>query len=75
MNLILYILPIIIFIISSVLLYTLSTDPKKKTLKNIAVRNILPGLVLGVTVFSIIKFKDAGLFNSEPMMSGNYFDT
>ena len=71
----LFLLPVIIFIISSVVLFMISTDPKKKTLKNIAIRNILPGLVLGITVFCIIKFKDSNLFNNQPLMTGNYFDT
>ena len=74
MNILLYLLPIVVFVISSVLLYIISTDPKKKTLKNIIVRNMLPGLVLGVTVFCVIKLKDSNMFNNEPLMTGNYFD-
>ena len=68
-----YILPIIIFIVTSIVLYMLSTDPKKKSISSITVRNILPATVLAITVFCIIKFKD-NLFTSEPMMDGNYFD-
>jgi hypothetical protein len=68
-----YILTIVVFIISSIVLYTISSDPKKNSLKFIAVRNILPSMVLAITVFCIIKFKD-NLFTQEPMMNGNYFD-
>ena len=57
-----YILPIIIFIVTSIVLYMLSTDPKKKSISSITVRNILPATVLAITVFCIIKFKDNLLF-------------
>jgi hypothetical protein len=69
---ILYILPIIIFVIVSGVMYMISKDPKKNDIKNIITRNVLPGLLISITVFLIIKFKDN--LNNEPMMDGNYFD-
>ena len=71
---ILYILPIIIFIIVSSVMYMISKDPKKNDIKNIIMRNVLPGMLISIIVFLIIKFKDANLLNNEPMMDGNYFD-
>ena len=41
---------------------------------NIIIRNILPGMVVGLLVFVILKYKDSQIFNSEPLMHGNYFD-
>ena len=72
MSFILYILPIIIFVIVSGVMYMISKDPKKNDIKNIITRNVLPGLLISITVFLIIKFKDN--LNNEPMMDGNYFD-
>ena len=74
MSFILYILPIIIFVIVSGVMYMISKDPKKNDIKNIITRNVLPGMLISITVFLIIKFKDANLLNNEPMMDGNYFD-
>ena len=74
MSFILYILPIIIFAIVSSVMYMISKDPKKNDIKNIITRNVLPGLLISIIVFLIIKFKDANLLNNEPMMDGNYFD-
>ena len=72
MSFILYILPIIIFIIVSSVMYMISKDPKKNDIKNIIMRNVLPGMLISIIVFLIIKFKDN--LNNEPMMDGNYFD-
>ena len=74
MSFILYILPIIIFVIVSGVMYMISKDPKKNDIKNIITRNVLPGMLISIIVFLIIKFKDANLLNNEPMMDGNYFD-
>ena len=74
MSFILYILPIIIFAIVSGVMYMISKDPKKNDIKNIITRNVLPGMLISIIVFLIIKFKDANLLNNEPMMDGNYFD-
>ena len=74
MSFILYILPIIIFAIVSSVMYMISKDPKKNDIKNIITRNVLPGMLISIIVFLIIKFKDANLLNNEPMMDGNYFD-
>ena len=72
MSFILYILPIIIFAIVSSVMYMISKDPKKNDIKNIIMRNVLPGMLISIIVFLIIKFKDN--LNNEPMMDGNYFD-
>ena len=72
MSFILYILPIIIFAIVSSVMYMISKDPKKNDIKNIITRNVLPGMLISIIVFLIIKFKDN--LNNEPMMDGNYFD-
>ena len=74
MSFILYSLPIIIFTIVSGVMYMISKDPKKNDIKNIITRNVLPGMLISIIVFLIIKFKDANLLNNEPMMDGNYFD-
>jgi len=55
-------------------MYTISADEKKNEFGTIFLRNILPALILGILVFTILKFKDSQFFNHEPMMYGNYFD-
>ena len=69
-----YLIPVIIFIISSLSLYMLSNDKEKAKPKTIIIRNILPSIVLSLLVFIIIKYRDSSLFNHEPLMGGNYFD-
>ena len=70
-----YIISLIVFIITSTLLYSISNDPNKSELNVILIRNALPGLVIGLLVFVIIKYKDSDIFNAEPMMNGNFFDS
>ena len=69
-----FLLPFIVFIVTSVLMYTISADEKKNEFSTIVLRNVLPAAVIGVLVFTILKFKDSQIFNHEPMMYGNYFD-
>jgi hypothetical protein len=69
----LFIVPILVFIISSTILYILSNNPEKKKTNTILIRNIMPGIVIGLFVFIVIRYKDAQLFNSEPLMHGDYF--
>ena len=67
-----YIVPIIVFFIISLSLYFISNDKEKN--KNVLLRNVLPGVVVSVLVFVIIKYRET-LFQGEPMMGGNYFET
>jgi hypothetical protein len=69
-----FLLPFVVFLVTSVLMYTISADEKKNELGTIMLRNILPALILSILVFTILKFKDSQIFNHEPMMYGNYFD-
>ena len=69
-----YIIPIIVFITVSVIMYIVSNDKNKSKPQTIIIRNILPGIVVSLLVFVIIKYKDTSLFNHEPLMTGNYFD-
>jgi len=70
----LYIIPIIVFVIVSVSMYLVSNDKNKSKPSVIITRNILPGIVVSLLVFAIIKFKDSQLFVNEPLLGGNYFD-
>ena len=74
MNFLLYVLPLVVFVVASSTMYCISTEEDKNTFSSIFIKNVLPASVVSVLVFVIIKFKDTGVFNSEPMMSGNYFD-
>ena len=69
-----YIIPIVSFLIVSISMYYMSNDPKKKDTDVIFLRNILPGLMVALLVFVIIKYKDSEVLNPEPLMYGNYFD-
>ena len=74
MNFLMYLIPLVVFMIVSFTMYAISTEEDKNTFSSIFVKNVLPGCVVSVLVFVIIKFKDSSIFNPEPMMSGNYFD-
>ena len=74
MNLLLYLLPLSVFIVISIVMYIISADEDKNDFSKILTRNVFPALVVGLLVFAIIKFKDSGMFNPEPMMKGNYFE-
>ena len=71
---IVYLLPLFVFIISSITLYYISTDKDKSKPNKILLRNVLPAVVISLLVFVLIKYRDAELFNPEPLMGGNYFD-
>jgi len=73
MNILTYIIPIIIFLITSITMYCVSNQDDKENISNIFLRNILPASLISILVFVIIKYHN-NLFNNEPMMSGNYFD-
>jgi len=70
----LYIVPIIVFLIVSFGMYSISNDKTKSEPQSIFIRNVLPGIVVSLLVFVIIKFKDSQLFINEPLLGGNYFD-
>ena len=66
--LMLYIVPIIVFSIITGIMYKMEKEPKQHKIKV-----VLPGVIVSIVLFLIIKFRD-NLFNNEPMMNGNYFD-
>ena len=70
----LYVIPIVVFLIVSLGMYMISNDKNKSKPKTIIIRNVLPGIVVRLLVFVIIKYKDSEIFNPEPLMSGNYFE-
>ena len=69
-----YLIVLAVFLTVSSIMYMISNDPKKSKTKTIILRNVLPGIVVSLLVFVIIKYKDSQMFNSEPLMYGNYFD-
>ena len=69
-----YLVPMAIFIISCTLMYLVSNDKEKSKPKKIFIRNVLPSVVISLFVFIVIKYRDSGLFNPEPLMNVNYFD-
>ena len=71
---ILYIVPLVIFIFVSIGMYLVSKDTKKNKIDVILTRNVLPALTLSLLVFLIIKYKDSEILNPEPIMYGNYWD-
>ena len=70
---IVYILPIIIFLIVVSLMYYFSKDPNKDELDTILIKNIVPGVAAGVITYFIVKYKD-DISPDEEIMTGNYFD-
>ena len=71
MNFILYGFPIFVFIVLSIVMYSISSEENKD---KIITKNILPSAIVSLLLFLIIKFKDSMMFNNEPMKTGNYFD-
>jgi hypothetical protein len=69
-----YIIPVVISIIISLFMYFISADEKKNSADKIIFRNIFPGIIVGLLVFVIIKYKDSNLFNQEQLMKGTFFD-
>jgi hypothetical protein len=70
-----YLIPLIICVIASVSMYlvTPNSNEHKNDFINILIRNILPGISIGILTYLIIKNKSFNKYN-EPLMSGNYFD-
>ena len=65
-----YIIPAIIFIVLSGIMYLVSNDPEKNNVGNILLRNVLPGVVVSILVFFILKQSTP----VEELMTGGYFD-
>ena len=61
--------PIILFILTSFIMYNNSKDPDKK---QTPMKFIFPGVIVAVISFIALKYKDS--MTPEPMMQGNYFD-
>lgn len=64
---------IIVFVMSSYIMYYMSDDPKKNKTSIIFIKNILPSIVIALLVFVILKFK-SNADSNEKLMEGNYFD-
>jgi RsiW-degrading membrane proteinase PrsW (M82 family) len=69
-----YIIPVLITVIVSLFMYFISADEKKNKPEKIIFRNVFPGIIVGLLVFVIIKYKDSNLFNQEPLMKGTFFE-
>jgi len=69
MNTIIIIVPCIVFLIVTSILYYMNDE---KDNKSVLLKNILPGCLVSIIVFIILKYKV--LFANEPLMGGNYFD-
>jgi hypothetical protein len=67
-----YKIPIIVFIVISVIMYFVS-DTKEKDSNFIIKKSIAPGMVAAIIVTIYIKYKDRFTQN-EKLMPGNYFD-
>ena len=52
-----YIIPVVISIIVSLFMYFISVDEKKNSPDKIIFRNVFPGIIVGLLVFIIIKYK------------------
>ena len=61
--------PLILFIITSYLVYHFSEDPGKNEKP---MKFIFPGVGVAVLAFIALKYKDN--LSPEPMMQGSYFD-
>ena len=61
--------PVILFVLTSFVLYNNSKDPEKKEKP---MKFIFPGVVVAVVSFIALKYKDN--MTPEPMMQGSYFD-
>jgi len=67
----LLLIPVLIFLVLSILLYVISNNENKNELNVIFLQNVLPSVVVSVFAFLLIKYRDN---INEPMMKGNYFD-
>jgi len=72
----LYIVPVLVFLLIVSIVYYLEKDQsKKKKSSFLFVRAILPGFTMALITYLLIKYKSSDLFVNEPLMKGNYFDT
>ena len=69
-----YIIPIVVFVVIAVVMYAISNDKEKNMPTNIVIRNILPATVVSILVFVFMNYREKSIFSEEPIMSGNYFD-
>jgi RsiW-degrading membrane proteinase PrsW (M82 family) len=69
-----YILSLVAVLITAGVMYAISNDTEKNEPKKILIRNVLPGIVVGLMVFVIIKYRDNKLAETPEVMTGNYFD-
>ena len=70
-----YKIPIIVFIVISVIMYFVS-DTKEKDNKDtsfIIKKSVAPGMVAAIVAAIYVKYKDRFISN-EKLMPGNYFD-
>ena len=67
----LLLIPVLTFLVLSVLLYIISNSEDKNEMSVVLTQNILPSAVVSVLAFIIIKCRDN---LNEPVMKGNYFD-
>jgi hypothetical protein len=56
------------------ILHYISNHPKKDEPRVIINKNLLPGVIVGFALFIYFKYRNTDVFNSEPMMEGNFFD-
>lgn len=68
------IIPLVTAILVSITMYLISKDTKKNKPEKIVIRNVCPGIIVGLLVFVIIKYRNSSLFNEQPLMTGNFFD-
>ena len=72
----LYIIPVLVFLLIVLIVYYLEKDQsKKKKPRFLFVRAILPGFTMALVTFLLIKYKGSDLFVNEQVMKGNYFDS
>lgn len=61
-----YIIPLVVLILTSIGVYKYRENDK-----NAKIQAVIAGIIAGIVVFFILKYKDGF---KEPMMPGNYFD-
>ena len=67
-----YKIPIIVFIVISVIMYFVS-DVSEKDTNFVIKKSIAPGMVAAIVAAIYIKYKD-NFISNEKLMPGNYFD-
>ena len=66
---ILYGIPVLVFFITFLIIYTIKKSKEDEESLNYI--KFLPSVVFGVIAFGILKYKES---TAEPTMMGNYFD-